>query len=703
MSEYINKIIIPTLDGECELSLDHKANVDNVYKKNETYVELSWEEYVDLASKNNLSNNTIYSVPDIGLYIGKRPIWEVVDDCLPKEGIIMGRFTPDSGKSNNLKWGVYLNDWVYFDLTKYTNPITKQFYLNLNNMPSEWEGGEITKIRFGNSHTSYPSDCGQSLKTAIIYLSPEIEDVSNMFCFCNFLEEIYMTIMGTIRYAKMFTTNCESLRYFEYVGRYASFYAVEDQSRIWGGKYLSEIPDGDASNNATDMSYKYSGCSSITKLNIRIPSTVTNISSLFGGCSSLQYIDYYQSSSISTENVTNMSGLFGGCKSLLNNPRIVRYFDTSSVTDMSSMFTECYNITSLNLSNFNTSNVTRMNSMFNNCTSLTTLDLSNFDTSKVTTMENMFRDCSSLTTLDLSNFDTSNVTTMRYMFNNCTSLTTLDLSNFDASNVTTMDYMFENCSRLTTLDLSNFDASNVTTMDYMFENCSRLTTLDLSNFDASNVTRMNYMFNNCTSLTTLDLSNFNNSNVTRMYHMFSNCSSLTTLDLSNFDTSKVTDMGYMFQGCSSLTTLDLSNFNTSNVIQMIEMFSGCTGLTTLDLSNFDTSKVGSFRGMFSGCSSLTTLDLSNFDASRIYNSHEIDDMFRGCSSLTTVTGSITGIWASLDLSDSPLTADSAMVFINGLSRVTSKRTLKLKSTTYDSLTPEQIAIATSKGWNVTRS
>ena len=78
-------------------------------------------------------------------------------------------------------------------------------------------------------------------------------------------------------------------------------------------------------------------------------------------------------------------------------------------------------------------------------------------------------------------------------------------------------------------------------------------------------------------------------------------------------------------------------------------------------------------------------------------------MFDDCSSLTTVTGPITGIKVDLNLSYSPLTADSAMVFINGLSRVTSKRTLKLKSTTYDSLTPEQIAIATSKGWNVTRS
>ena len=57
----------------------------------------------------------------------------------------------------------------------------------------------------------------------------------------------------------------------------------------------------------------------------------------------------------------------------------------------------------------------------------------------------------------------------------------------------------------------------------------------------------------------------------------------------------------------------------------------------------------------------------------------------------------------LNLSDCPLTAASAMVFINGLATVTTTRTLKLSATTYDSLTNEQIAIATSKGWTVTRS
>lgn len=78
--------------------------------------------------------------------------------------------------------------------------------------------------------------------------------------------------------------------------------------------------------------------------------------------------------------------------------------DTSNVTDMSSMFYDCNNITSLDLSSFDTSNVIDMSYMFNNCESLTELDVSHFDTSKVTDMRGMFSACSNLTaTLNIMN------------------------------------------------------------------------------------------------------------------------------------------------------------------------------------------------------------------------------------------------------------------------------------------------------------
>ena len=131
----------------------------------------------------------------------------------------------------------------------------------------------------------------------------------------------------------------------------------------------------------------------------------------------------------------------------------------SGVTDMSSMFSYCENLTTLDVSNFNTINVTDMGSMFYNCINLTTLDVSNFNTSNVTKMAYMFQGCTNLTTLDVSNFNTSNVTNMANMFRLCRTLTTLDLSNFNTSNVNFMNYMFQGCDSLTTVKVINCDES----------------------------------------------------------------------------------------------------------------------------------------------------------------------------------------------------------------------------------------------------
>ena len=179
--------------------------------------------------------------------------------------------------------------------------------------------------------------------------------------------------------------------------------------------------------------------------------------------------------------------------------------------------------------------------------------------------------------------------------------------------------------------------------------------------------------------------------------MFYGCSALTTLDVSGFDTSKVTNMDSMFRGCSSLTALDVSGFDTSKVTDMNYMFRGCSSLTALDVSGFDTSKVTNMGYMFYNCSKLTALDVNGFDTSKVTN---MGYMFYYCYALTTVTGTITGIKVSLDLSYSPLTNASAMVFINGLAEVTTAKTITFKATTYTTLTEEQIAVATSKGWTV---
>ena len=200
----------------------------------------------------------------------------------------------------------------------------------------------------------------------------------------------------------------------------------------------------------------------------------------------------------------------------------------------------------------NTSEVTTMDYMFSNCNSLIKLDVSKFNTEKVTTFESMFKNCS-FTSIDVSSFNTEKATNMRSMFDLCRELTSLDVSNFNTSNVTNMTEMFARCWKLTSLDLSNFNTFNVTKMNGMFSESSALASLDVSSFKTPNVTTMATMFNRCRALTSLDLSSFDTEKVEEMQSMFSLCDNLKTIYASDkFVTTNVTDSRGMFGWCKAL-------------------------------------------------------------------------------------------------------------------------------------------------------
>ena len=333
---------------------------------------------------------------------------------------------------------------------------------------------------------------------------------------------------------------------------------------------------------------------------------------------------------MNTSNLTSMYCMFGRCTNLTS---IVCNWDTSKVIDTAAMFMNCSSLTTLDVSKWNTSKVTNMASLFLGCKALTSLNLSNWNTSQVTTMFSMFTNCSSLTTLDVSKWNVSQVTIMSNIFHTCSSLTSLDVSNWKTSKVTNMAGIFQNCSSLTSLDLNNWDTSNATNMSNMFNGCSSLTQVNINNWDTSKVTDMSIMFSNCNKLTSLDLNNWDTSKVTNMSYMFQKCSSLTQVNISNWNTSKVTSVNNMFRDCTSLTSLDLSNWNTSRLTNTSHMFNGCNKLTSLDISNWNTCRLTDMYYMFNGCSSLTSLDLNSWNTSKVVSMAYV---FSKCTSLTTL-------------------------------------------------------------------
>ena len=115
---------------------------------------------------------------------------------------------------------------------------------------------------------------------------------------------------------------------------------------------------------------------------------------------------------------------------------------------------------------------------FADCFYLTEIEgIENLNTEKVTNMGSMFSGCYALTSLDVSNFNTQNVEDMSIMFESCSALSSLDLSKFNTANVKNMEDMFKECQKLSLLDLSNFNTERVKNMSSMFSGCSTLQTI----------------------------------------------------------------------------------------------------------------------------------------------------------------------------------------------------------------------------------
>ena len=393
---------------------------------------------------------------------------------------------------------------------------------------------------------------------------------------------------------------------------------------------------------------------------------------------------------------TSLKEFFYNCTSLETISGL-EYLNTANITDMSSMFQNCYNLKSLDFTNFDTKNVSNMYFMFYNCPNLTSLDLTDFNTKNVKNMYGMFGDCTHLTSLDITNFNTAKVTNMGNMFLGCSNLTSLDLTNFNTAKVTDMHGMFKGCSALTSLDLTNFNTAEVRDMNRMFymldESSTALTTIYVSdNFVTTNVQNGENMFKNCTKLkgfkkyfllhTDHQYANYTTGYFTSGcgYAEFDDATGTLTFrykavkpkgayDLNaeafrpqwkniettvkkvvfnaSFANAKPTICYAWFYNNTNLTTIEgLEYLNTEDVTNMEYMFAGCSALESLDLSKFNTAKVTSMAYMFNKCSALKSLNLSGFNTAKVT---DMNRLFAGCSALESLdlsmfnTGNVTSM------------------------------------------------------------
>ena len=254
--------------------------------------------------------------------------------------------------------------------------------------------------------------------------------------------------------------------------------------------------------------------------------------------------------------------------------------------DATNVFKDATSITEFgSLDTLLTKRTTNMTGLFYNASQLTSVNLSKFDTSRVSTMSYMFYGTSAISSLDLSTFNTGAVSDMSYMFANTSSLTSLNLKNLNTSNVTNMSHMFDGASALTEIDLSMFDTSKVMDMSYMFKSMSNLQNIDVSNFVVSQIPNLEGMFAEMDAIEFIDLSTFigvssvtsNPFSFNNTYKMFEGCDNLKIIDITNFSADWGANAGDMFKDLPELTTIYCS-YNWSVADSSTYVFDYCPNL-----------------------------------------------------------------------------------------------------------------------------
>jgi len=197
---------------------------------------------------------------------------------------------------------------------------------------------------------------------------------------------------------------------------------------------------------------------------------------------------------------------------------------------MRSMFANTPNLESLDLTTLDTSNVANFLNMFLE-SGIINLNVSGWDTSSATNVNSMFRNATRLTALDTSSWTFAGVPNgtlngaidMARMFENTHSLTTIgDVSGWVTSGVTRYYSMFLHARSLTSLPgIEQWNTSSGIRLQSMFSNTWALTELDLSNWQTSTFEDLTNTFRD-NGLERLNLDGWNISSVVSMGNIFAN-------------------------------------------------------------------------------------------------------------------------------------------------------------------------------------
>ena len=218
-----------------------------------------------------------------------------------------------------------------------------------------------------------------------IFSSPSLTSMERTFNLIQF-KHVDITGLKTSKVTNMMELFRNANKVVEIIGmEYLDTRNITNMDYMFGGMYGLTSFDATHLNtkNVTSMNYTFYQFERVEDFDATHLDTknVTSMKYAFADMKTLTYLDL---SKLNTSKVTDMEGMVQNFSTAGMNERtlLINGIDTSKVTNMKNMF---YNskMQTLNLSSWNTSSLVNMNSMFSNCSNLGTLYLNNADLSKV--------------------------------------------------------------------------------------------------------------------------------------------------------------------------------------------------------------------------------------------------------------------------------------------------------------------------------
>jgi surface protein len=383
-----------------------------------------------------------------------------------------------------------------------------------------------------------------------------------------------------------------------------------------GGTYNTVVNWGDGSSNTitsfnqAEATHTYATPGAYT---ISMTGTMTEIS--FVGAH-----DKNKILSIESWGPAKLSTSIGGSQfrtcEFLNAPNCSDVLDTTGLTNIRQMFSDCIRLQSVGRMNeWNMSGITSIFSMFHmiNAVSINGIgvfdqNLGAWDTSNMNTIQDAFRGCALFNnggSPDIQNWNVGNVTNMIGTFEIANRFNQ-PLANWERSfpdistlaNVTNVDGMFasaNNSNQSFNQPIGNWNVSGISVFSSMFYRARF--NQNIGAWNTITGTLMNNMFNSCNFNNggVATLTNWNTSNVTNMSGMFT-LNDAINQSLNTWDVSKVTNMNSIFYHADAWNG-NISSWNTLLVTDFTQAFRKCISFNQ-NISGWNVSSATQMSQMF---------------------------------------------------------------------------------------------------------